>query len=425
MDVMPEPIQIPFIGNQGLTATVIMAHILFATFVIGATTIAVFSETLGLITHRGWYERFARFLGGILVVINSTGAFLGVTFIVLLILLWPNFWATLLRITFWPLYIEAFLFLSEAILIYVWYYTWDRMVDRKGLHLVIGWLTVLSLQSGMLMINTVASYMLTPVDPNSFFRVFFNPTRIPLDVHRFGGNFVWAAFFIGAVAAVLALRSRTNEDRAFFDRIGGFLVGIGALFLILQPMAGFSYMRALRDASWDAFERMMRGERAWVFVIVTILVSGLFLLSSWYMFLRAEHSGLARTRLYRGYKRFALAGMLLLAAVFALPYQASGGFFLSAMQPYKYLAMTGLMLFGVVNFAVYARAVEKKIRWGEGGRRPQAVLIALGILALATMLMMGYARETARNPWLIYKVMPIEGEYDEQERFLRSRTGNP
>jgi cytochrome d ubiquinol oxidase subunit I len=248
--------------------------------------------------------------------------------------------------------------------------------------------------------------------------VFFNPTRIPLDVHRFGGNFVWAAFFIGAVAAALALRSTTHEDRAFFDRIGGFLAGIGALFLILQPMAGFSYMRALRDASWDAFERMMRGERAWVFVTVTVLVSGLFILSSGYMFMRAEHSGLARTRLYYGYKRFALASMLLLAVVFALPYQASGGFFLSAMQPYKYIAMTGLMLFGIVNFAVYARAVEKKIRWGEGGRRPQLVLMALGVLALLTMLVMGYARENARNPWLIYNVIRIEDEANPEERFV-------
>jgi cytochrome bd-type quinol oxidase subunit 1 len=136
------------------------------------------------------------------------------------------------------------------------------------------------------------------------------------------------------------------------------------------------------------------------------------------MFLRVEHSGLDRTPLYRGYKRFALAGMIFLAVVFALPYQASGGFFLSTMQPYKYIAMTGLMLFGIVNFALYARAVEQKVRWGEGGRKPQVVLIVLGVLALLTMLVMGYARENARNPWLIYKVMPIEDEYQAEERFL-------
>src|SRR5207244_5844232 len=106
---------------------------------------------------------------------------------------WPHFWSTLFRIMFWPLLLEAILFLAEAVFAYAWYYSWewatirtpfDRDLTateasggdrRKRVHLVFGWMAAASSLMAMVMIDIVASYMLTPTTLEMSWDRVFNP----------------------------------------------------------------------------------------------------------------------------------------------------------------------------------------------------------------------------------------------------------
>src|SRR5207302_6213359 len=57
---------------------------------------------------------------------------------VMLVGLWGHFWTTIVTIAWWPLFIEAWTFVLQVSLAYLWYYTWDPLRAFKGVHMAIG-----------------------------------------------------------------------------------------------------------------------------------------------------------------------------------------------------------------------------------------------------------------------------------------------
>ncbi len=52
--------------------------------------------------------------------------------------LFPRFFSAGVRIFFWPPILEIGAFLLEAVFIVLYRYTWDRLRDRRGLHMSLG-----------------------------------------------------------------------------------------------------------------------------------------------------------------------------------------------------------------------------------------------------------------------------------------------
>src|SRR5215210_4916330 len=216
-------LDIPVIGKNVVIAILVQSHILIATFILGASLIAPTAEYLGMVTKQPRYERFARSLA---------------RFVVL---------------------VEAFGFLGVIIILYAWYNVWDKLAYRKSLHVVFGFVAGGFGLFQMTMIDAVASYMLTPSEApvTDVARTFLNPTLIPLNMHRFVGNFSYAGFLIAGWAAYRYLRAERKDDREYYDWMGhwGLIWGFG--FLILQPLMGYGYLKSIREASPEAFETIM------------------------------------------------------------------------------------------------------------------------------------------------------------------------
>jgi len=123
---------------------------------------------------------------------------------------------------FWPTFIVyAFLFVFETVSLYLYWYGWDVMMNKKWLHIFLG--VCLNLAGFLIMIvsNAWATFMASPIlMPEStplltkVWAAVNNPTWWPVNIHRIIGNIVLGGFVCGAYAAVKYLSAKTQEEKA-------------------------------------------------------------------------------------------------------------------------------------------------------------------------------------------------------------------
>src|SRR4051812_47217107 len=423
-------LDVPIIGKNVVIAVLVQSHILFATFIIGAVLIAVTSEYLGVVTKQPRYERFAYNLARFVVLLFASGAALAITFVLALITLFPVFFSYLQNIFFWVFLVEAFMFLGQIIIVYAWYNVWDKLAYRKILHVTFGLVAGFFGLMAMNMIDAVASYMLTPAEApvTEVARTFLNQTMVPLNMHRFVGNFSYAGFLIAGWGAFRYLRSTREDDREYYDWMGhwGLIWGFG--FLILQPVIGYGYLKGIRESSPEAFETIMLGAKSWVFLLLMIWVAVMTTASTAYFLHKLKFAVKPMPTLHK-----LGAGALGFTALFAvlniIPADANlvpqigltflGGedtkIPLGSMYPWKYIGLIGLMLVGFFVITLYLRATATGFYWGHASRWSQFALMACAATVVLTMLTMGYTRETARRVdddpgYLIYNCVTLQQE---------------
>jgi cytochrome d ubiquinol oxidase subunit I len=423
-------LDVPVIGKNVVIAALVQSHILFATFIIGAVLIAATSEYLGMVTKQPRYERFARNLARFVVLLFASGAALAITFVLALITLFPVFFSYLQNIFFWVFLVEAFMFLGQIIIVYAWYNVWDKLAYRKTIHVTFGMIAGFFGLMAMTMIDAVASYMLTPAEhpATDVARTFLNQTMIPLNIHRFVGNFSYAGFLIAGWGAWRYLRSTREDDREYYDWMGhwGLIWGFG--FLILQPVMGYGYLKSIRESAPEAFETIMLGSKAWLFLLLMTWIAIMTLASTAY-FVHKLRFAVKPTPTLHKLAVGALGFVALFAALNIVPADANlipqigltflGGeetkIPLGSMYPWKYIGLIGLMLVGFFIAALYLRATATGFQWGCASRWSQFALIVCAVTVVLTMVTMGYTRETARRVdndpgYLIYNCITLEQE---------------
>lgn len=432
-----EPLDIPMLYGRIAIAAVALTHALFATFIVGSSMIGAATETIGYVRRNPRFERLAHLIAFTLIFTTAGISFLGVTFVFLLNIFWPHFWSRLFRIMFWPLLLEACFFLGEAIFAYAWYYSWDwskHSARRKRLHLAFGWGAAACAFIAMVMIDIVASYMLTPRPPDQMWQAIFNPTMLYLDQHRIVGNLTWTGFGLAAICAMAYLRSMTPDDRLFYRWAGAvcFTVGFGAM--LIMPAIGYQYLLEVRYTEPQAFHTVMLGPRSWLFDLVALLYGVMAVLGSLYIY-RTIRSRSSQDHASLLILPVSLGILLIAGIVFMMPYHLQHVPFLSRltdapinplgkMQPNKYFAIAALVFFGLLNWIIFVRsfggrAAERETQPSrEPDRLNQALLIMIAGCAMLTMLSMGWVRETARayNGYLIYGEMKFSDERSTYER---------
>jgi cytochrome bd ubiquinol oxidase subunit I len=423
-------IDVPVIGKNVVIAVLVQSHILFAAFIIGAVLIAATSEYLGVVTKQPRYERFAHNLARFVVLLFASGAALAITFVLSLITLFPVFFSYLQNVFFWVFLVEAFMFLGQIIIVYAWYNVWDKLAYRKIIHVTFGLIAGFFGLMAMTMIDAVASYMLTPAEApvTEVARTFLNQTMVPLNMHRFVGNFSYAGFLIAGWGAWRYLRSTREEDREYYDWMGhwGLIWGFG--FLILQPVIGYGYLKGIRESSPEAFQTIMLGSKSWVFLTLMTEVAFMSILATAYFVHKLRFAVKPMPRLHK----MAVGGLgftALFTILNIVPADANlipqigltflGGestkIPLGSMYPYKYIGLIGLMLVGFFVIALYLKATSAGFYWGRASRWSQFALMGCAAAVVLTMITMGYTRETARrvdnNPgYLIYNCVTLEQE---------------
>ncbi|MDQ3301785.1 MAG: cytochrome ubiquinol oxidase subunit I [Actinomycetota bacterium] len=422
-------LDVPLIGKNAVIGILVQSHILFATFILGAVLIAATSEYLGMVTKQPRYERFARNLARFVVLLFASGAALAITFVLALITLFPVFFSYLQNIFFWVFLVEAFMFLGQIIIVYAWYNVWDRLAYRKVLHVTFGMIAGFFGLIAMTMIDGVASYMLTPAEApiTDVARTFLNQTMVPLNMHRFVGNFSYAGFLIAGWGAWRYLRSAREEDRRYYDWMGhwGLIWGFG--FLIIQPVIGYGYLKGIRESSPEAFDTIMLGDKSWVFNLLMVWLAIMGIASTAY-FVHKLRFAVKPVPTLRKMAIGALGFTALFTALNLIPSDASivpgivsfaGGedtkIPLGSMYPWKYIGLIGLMIVGFFVLALYLKASANGFRWGHASRWSQYALMACAVVVVLTMMTMGYTRETARRVdndpgYLIYNCVTLEQE---------------
>jgi len=424
-------LDVPIIGKNVTIAVLVQTHILFAAFIIGAVLIAATSEYLGMVTKQPRYERFARNLARFVVLLFASGAALAITFVLALVTLFPIFFSYLQNIFFWVFLVEAFMFLGQIIIVYAWYNVWDKLAYRKSLHVVFGFVAGFFGLMAMTMIDAVASFMLTPAQANvnDVARTFLNQTMVPLNMHRFVGNFSYVGFLVAGWAGWRYLRSTGEEDREYYDWMGHFGLLWGFGFLLLQPVVGYGYLKGIRESSPEAFNTIMLGDKAWTFLLLVFWLAVLSIASVAY-FLHKLRFAVRPMENLRKLSVGAFALMALFSVLNVIPADASivpqiglvfgGGegtqIPLGSMYPWKYIGLIGLTLVGFFVLALYLRATASGFVWGRASRWSQYALMVSAVVVVLTMVTMGYTRETARRVdndpgYLIYGCITLQQQF--------------
>lgn len=403
-----------FFGSQMVIAIIAESHILIAAALVGLNFLAVATESVYYFTGDKRWDRIAHGVAKMQVLFFAPGSFIAIMFILILTMLWPLFWTTMMRIAFWPMVMEAASFILWVLYLYTWYYTWDALRNFRALHISIGFLLMFVSWSQQFMVDIMASYMLTPTQPTSLQSIIFNPTDIVLDLHRTVGNISYAGYLMGAYGAWRFLRARSLQDKAFWD----FVAGLGLLFgiglMILQPFIGWQYAALIREHSFGAFYRVMGGgDRSFLFLIQVFLLTALFFFSAVYITAQMRK---ARARNARA--AFILMLLLLFfGAWLCLPPHWSPNLLgldlsflgrLGLMNPWKYISLAGMTLSGFLMFGTYLGSIQSGLKWGARGILPHVVLLILGLLVVGMMFDMGLIREESRRPYLIYGRMYIQ-----------------
>src|ERR687898_1214183 len=344
----------------------------------------------------------------------ASGAALAITFVLALVTLFPVFFSILQNVFFWVFLVEAFMFLCQIIIVYAWYNVWDKLAYRKSLHVVFGFTAGFFGLMAMTMIDAVASFMLTPAEVTSeaglVARSFLNQTMVPLNMHRFVGNFSYAGFLIAGWAGWRYLRTTREGDREYYDwlRHFGLLWGFG--FLIMQPIIGYGYLKGIRESAPDAFNTIMLGSKAWVFNLLVLWIAVLSIASTAY-FIHKLRFAIKPMDTLRKLSVGALGFTALFTVLNIIPADADlipqiGLVFgqgegtqipLGSMYPWKYIGLIGLMLVGFFIVALYLRASATGFHWGRASRWSQIALMSCAFFVVLTMVTMGYTRETARR----------------------------
>jgi cytochrome bd ubiquinol oxidase subunit I len=403
-----------FFGSQMVIAIIAESHILIAAALVGLNFIAVSTESVYYFTGDKRWDNIAHGVAKLQVIFFAPGSFIAIMFILILMMLWPAFWGTMMRITFWPMVMEAASFVLWILYLYSWYYTWDALKNFRALHISLGFLLMFVSWSQQFMVDIMASYMLTPTSQTSLQSIIFNPTDIVLDFHRVVGNISYAGYLMGAYGAWRFLRARSLQDKAFWDFVGGLGLLIGIGLMILQPFIGWQYAALIREHAYSAFFRIMGGgDRSFLFLIQVILLTALFFFSAVYI--------TAQMRKARSRNRRAAYVLMLLLLFFGgwlcLPPHWSPNLLgldlsflgqLGLMNPWKYLSLAGLTLCGFLIFGTYLGSIQSGLKWGARGIIPHVVLLILGLLVVGMMFDMGLIREESRRPYLIYERMYIQ-----------------
>ncbi len=363
------------------------------------------------------YDRFSRSLIWFSLVIFSPGAALGTGIPMIIIGLYPEFWARWSNLFFWPLIIQFVFFLLEVVFLFFAYYlVWDRMntPKKKRLHIFFGAIAAMWGLLIQFVWDGVGAYMLTPNGaelPNALNPVgwsaqaFFNPSLPYLFLHRFFGNISYTILLVGGVFAIKYMRAKDPVEHKYYAFSSDLSFSVGFLAFFAQPFIGWGYSTILEKHAPVAFNAIMGGHASQFFVIKMILICVFVAIAGTYVFVR-----------HREKTKLLITVTVLLAAVFSvvIAHPPLRGFPGGAVG---WRAATIAAVLGFMGFLWWMRA--KALPFSPARKRwPRAMFVA-GIAAFLVFALGGFTRERARSPYTVYgELVKPEAKPYEKDRYL-------
>ncbi len=235
--------QVPEIGNGMTIGINAIIHVLISHGVaIGLLSMIYIAEYKGFKGHGKQWEKTARdLIKPSVIIITGVSAVTGVGIWFITSAFAPAGIGSMLRVFFWPWFIEWIVFTLEVIVLLFYYFTWDSWQgEKKKRHVQLGfWYVVLAFLSAFL-ITGILGFMLTsdgwPWHRN-FFPAFFNPSFLPQLILRLG-----FAVAIGSTVAMayISFSKYDNDFRSKALKMFGIITGVSLLVWILASVWYFS-----------------------------------------------------------------------------------------------------------------------------------------------------------------------------------------
>ncbi len=410
-------------GTRAFAGIVMLSHMFFAELFVGFAIAGPVLQAWGARTGSPRMDRLAHSMARFNVLTFSTGATFAVLFLVLLVGFYPRVTTSLFTHFFFFFPIIAMISMVLALwAMYSYYYKWDRYtVLHKKRHIAMGFGMGLFIWIWMVVLSGIDTFMtdgggsntprLTPGNISSFsaaVKGIFNPMFTEMVLHRTFANLSWPAFAVAAWAAFMYMRSKSDEDKAFYDWSSSVGLTWGVGFLMLQPFMGFLMAYALKgsapahpvspEARGGAFSRLMgTGHNAGSFTshllyFNLILVVLLFVLSSLAMYL-----GAARHPDRGGRSAIRIFGLLAtVAGLYSISPVAEFPVFWA-----RYIAMAIMVFATFGTFVAYFRG-RLRFLYGSPGTWYRVTVMALGVIAATTALSMGLMKSNSRDPYTVY-----------------------
>jgi cytochrome bd-type quinol oxidase subunit 1 len=422
----------PVIGSRVFVWVIAQWHLLFAAFVLGVPIFVLITEIVGAVGKSRRYDDLAKEFTRLLAVSYTLTAVLGSVLLVALFVLYPRFVAHLV-VVFQPSWIGyILLILFEALFFYLYWYTWEPLRERKGVHIFLGVMVNLLGIAILFVTSAWVGYTMTPsgiegrdlsITLMDRWRAFVNPTAIPLFIHRFIANICFGGAVAGAYAAFRFLSASTDEERARFDWMGYVGSFIAVVAFIPLPFAGYYFGIEIYHYSQQMGVAMMGGSFAQLWIIQAILIGALFLGFNLYLWLAMGR--IPGAERYRGYQMIVLTVIATGFAVWATPHsilatvpemRAMGGehhprLGVLGVMSAKNTAVNMMILFTFLNFMLYRRGNRETVTsWARIGKAVQTFFLVGACGVLIGYGVYGYFVPTAvRISFSVYQVFAVLG----------------
>ncbi|HEX9756546.1 MAG TPA: cytochrome ubiquinol oxidase subunit I [Nitrospiria bacterium] len=403
---------IPFIGSRNLIWIIAQIHLLFAGFVLGVPIFALICEFIGFRTGDMRFDKLAKEFTKLLTASYATTALFGGILLFLLIGLYPKFFTYLSDIFFPSYVVYGILFLLETPVLYLYWYGWDAMMNRKWLHLFLGLMLNVFGFYIMITANAWATFQASPVVlPEAMnamekaWAAVHNPTWWPVNIHRFIANIVLGGFICGAYAGIRYLGAKTQEEREHYDWMGYIGNFIGIFGLLPLPFAGYWLMREVYEYNQQMGITLMGGFLSWLFILQAILIGVLFIGANYYFWTglvyRIEGGGIK----YRKYMLMMLSILIVCLAVWMTPHslvasleeaRKLGGTHhpilgVFGVMSAKLTVVNIMILVTFISFLMYWRAGKEPIvKWFKVADWLQYLLFGGAVIGVIVLGVWGY-----------------------------------
>ncbi|HXC67358.1 MAG TPA: cytochrome ubiquinol oxidase subunit I, partial [Nitrospiraceae bacterium] len=304
-------VEFPYTGNRTAVWIIAQLHTLFGAFILGAPIFIVIAEWLGYRKQDLRYDRLAKEVTKVTVILFSMTAVTGGLFIFVLLAAYPQFTTWFINhfyLVFTVIY--PLLFISGTIVLYMYFYLWDAWKgEKKGRHIALGLLLNLICMITMFVIDGPTSFMNTPpkaegISPQEFLETatlwdkIANQSWMPLNLHRIDGNVAFGGFVTGLIAAYMYMGARNQEERAYYDWMGfvGNLIAVGAT--LFQPFTGLLMAYEMCDYDFSFCPYMMADQLSMFFEMQGATVGLMFLAINYYVWLSMKRiEGVEKVRM--------------------------------------------------------------------------------------------------------------------------------
>ncbi|MDA8325691.1 MAG: cytochrome ubiquinol oxidase subunit I [Nitrospiraceae bacterium] len=314
----------PVIGSRDWIWVVAQTHLNFAAFVLGVPIFAVTMEFIGCRKADPRLDRIAYDFAKLFTLAYTFTALMGAAFLVSVPLLYPKFISYMMQILgyTWWLYLCAMF--AEVVICYLYFYSWDRMKERKGLHVFLGVLLNLFGVLILLIASIWVGFMTTPAGVSKTgelinrWATIHTHMWLPLSLHRFIADIVFGAGIAAAYAAFRFITAKTPEERAYYDWMGytSAIISIGVSLLL--PGVGYLLGVEIYSFNEQMGIQLMGGFFAWLWVMQAMLIGAIFFFINYYLWI-SLHKMPGGER-YFGYVKYLFIVVLLGFVVWVTPH---------------------------------------------------------------------------------------------------------